>query len=159
MAERKDRKEECALAGKESRGNIATLLQWKYPKGDKKEFLKLLHRVSKKEQWNADLSVDDTVGQLYYAKSKLARGIYRYLVRKKNRRQMMGSLDLNLLFVYHMPFRSLAKMSGGRMSMEMVCALLQMVNGHLFVGLWEFLVATLNNRIQNQRYQRYLDKK
>lgn len=129
------------------------------PKVTKKEFLKLLHRVSKKEQWNADLSVDDTVGQLYYAKSKLARGIYRYLVRKKNRRQMMGSLDLNLLFVYHMPFRSLAKMSGGRMSMEMVCALLQMVNGHLFVGLWEFLVATLNNRIQNQRYQRYLDKK
>ena len=129
------------------------------PKATKKEFLKLLHRVSKKEQWNADLSVDDTVGQLYYAKSKLARGIYRYLVRKKNRRQMMGSLDLNLLFVYHMPFRSLAKMSGGRMSMEMVCALLQMVNGHLFVGLWEFLVATLNNRIQNQRYQRYLDKK
>ena len=129
------------------------------PKVTKKEFLKLLHRVSKKEQWNADLSVDDTVGQLYYAKSKLARGIYRYLVRKKNRRQMMGSLDLNLLFVYHMPFRSLAKMSGGRMSMEMVCALLQMVNGHLFVGLWEFLVATMNNRIQNQRYQRYLDKK
>lgn len=129
------------------------------PKVTKKEFSKLLHRVSKKEQWNADLSVDDTVGQLYYAKSKLARGIYRYLVRKKNRRQMMGSLDLNLLFVYHMPFRSLAKMSGGRMSMEMVCALLQMVNGHLFVGLWEFLVATLNNRIQNQRYQRYLDKK
>ena len=129
------------------------------PKVTKKEFSKLLHRVSKKEQWNADLSVDDTVGQLYYAKSKLARGIYRYLVRKKNRRQMMGSLDLNLLFVYHMPFRSLAKMSGGRMSMEMVCALLQMVNGHLFVGLWEFLVATMNNRIQNQRYQRYLEKK
>jgi len=46
-----------------------------------------------------------------------------------------GKPDLNVLFIYSMPFRGMGKMMNGMVSMKMVDDILLMVNGHAFRGL------------------------
>ena len=60
----------------------------------------------------------------------LARLAYRVLTRVKYRSIASGKPDLDILCVYHMPFRGLAKLSGGIITMDMARALLVIVNGH-----------------------------
>ena len=43
--------------------------------------------------------------------------------------------NLNLLFNYNMPFRAIAKMTGGICTMEMAEGILTIVNGHFFKGM------------------------
>ena len=38
----------------------------------------------------------------------------------KKKREAQGKPDLNILFIYNMPFRGIAKMTGGAVSMEIV---------------------------------------
>ena len=38
----------------------------------------------------------------------------------KKKSEAQGKPDLNILFIYNMPFRGIAKMTGGAVSMEMV---------------------------------------
>ncbi len=81
------------------------------------------------------LTLNDPVKELRYAKSFLARrvgGMLRYL---KNRSIEKGKPDLNILFMYNIPFRGIAKMMNGMVSMEMTHTLLYMANGHPFRGL------------------------
>ena len=46
-----------------------------------------------------------------------------------------GQPNLNLLFIFNMPFRGIAKMMNGMVSMDMAYSILDMVNGHFFKGL------------------------
>ena len=46
-----------------------------------------------------------------------------------------GKPDLNMLFIYNMPFRGIAKMMNGMVSMDMAEGILLMANGHFFKGL------------------------
>ena len=72
---------------------------------------------------------------MYYAKSSIARFVYRKLTKMKKKSEDAGKPDLNILFIYNMPFRAIAKMTGGMVSMEMVEGIVTIVNGHLFRGL------------------------
>ena len=45
-----------------------------------------------------------------------------------------GKPDLNLLFIYNIPFRGMAKMMNGMVSMDMAKDILFIVNGHFFRG-------------------------
>ena len=49
-------------------------------------------------------------------------------------------------FILDLPFRSIARMSGGLVNMAMLDAILQMVNGHLASGLGRLVPATLRHR-------------
>ena len=80
------------------------------------------------------LTMNDSVMQLYYAKNPLARFVYKILTKKKNTSIAAGKPDLNLLFIYNIPFRGMAKMMNGMVSMKMAEAILFMVNGHGFRG-------------------------
>ena len=80
------------------------------------------------------LTMNDSVMQLYYAKNPLARFAYKILTKKKNTSIAAGKPDLNLLFIYNIPFRGMAKMMNGMVSMKMAEAILFMVNGHGFRG-------------------------
>ncbi|MNC83589.1 hypothetical protein D3C75_1376340 [compost metagenome] len=40
-----------------------------------------------------------------------------------------------MMSVYHMPFRGVARMTGGIMNMPMLDGVLMIVNGHFFKGL------------------------
>lgn len=59
--------------------------------------------------------------------------------------------DLNLLFQYGMPFRAIAKMSGGLADMRMVEAILNIVNGHFFKGLGQVAVRFFQNRTRQKK--------
>lgn len=100
-------------------------------------FAALLGKELPKMQWDetAPLGMNDTIGQMYYAKSGLARLVHRILMHKKDTSLKKGKPDLNILFIYNMPFRGIAKMMNGMVSMRMAQSILVMVNGHFFKGL------------------------
>lgn len=93
---------------------------------------------------------------MYYAKSGLARLIYRALTRMKKKSEEKGKPDLNILFIYNMPFRGIAKMTGGAVSMEMVHGMAEAVNGHLLHGLSRLIKGFFRNRKENRTYEKLL---
>ena len=98
------------------------------------DFEKLLGRPIPDGSWSGLLTENDAICQLYYAKSGLARLVYKLLTWLKNKSEAKGTPDLNILFIYNMPFRAIAKMSGGMVSHKMVEDILVIVNGHFFRG-------------------------
>lgn len=117
-----------------------------------KEFEILLGRKIPDGSWSGELGINDALCQMYYAKSPLARFIYRRLDKKiKNSK---GVPDLNTLFQYNMPFRAIAKMSNGAVSMEMVDSILVLVNGHFFKGLGGIIKGYFKNRKLNKEYKK-----
>ncbi len=99
------------------------------------EFKTLLGREIPDGKWGGVLDRNDAICQMYYAKSSLARLVYRIINGKLNKSMKKGTPDLNLMFIYNMPFRGIGKMSGGLCSQEMVDGIVNVVNGHLFGGL------------------------
>ena len=67
--------------------------------------------------------------------------------------------DLNILFIYNMPFRAIAKMTGGMVSMEMVEGIVTMVNGHLFRGLGRTISGFFRNQRLNKKYVKEITEK
>lgn len=116
------------------------------------EFEELLGRAIPDGKWSGELTVNDAICQMYYAKSWLARYIYRKLTKQKKKSEDMGKPDLNILFIYNMPFRAIAKMTGGMISMEMVEGIVDMVNGHFFCGLKKTIGGFFQNRRANRKY-------
>ncbi len=98
------------------------------------EFEKLLGRPIPDGHWSGELDRNDAFCQMYYAKSLPARLAYRVLTRRKEKQEAAGIPDLDSLFLYNMPFRATAKMSGGMMSQKMVDDLVFWVNGHFWRG-------------------------
>ena len=104
------------------------------------EFERLLARPIPDGKWGGELTENDAICQLYYAKTGLARLIYKLLTSIKNKSEAKGKPDLNVLFIYNMPFRAIAKMAGGMVTRKMVDDILLMVNGHFFRGFGRVVV-------------------
>jgi beta-glucosidase len=121
-----------------------------------KEFEALLGHKIPDGRWNENglLDVNDALCQMYYAKSRLARFIYKVLTAVKNRSEAKGEPNLNVLFIYNMPFRGIAKMTNGIVTMEMAHCLVHMVNGHFWSGLKGFLKAFINNHMLQKQAKR-----
>ena len=117
------------------------------------EFEALLGRPLPASDWNekAPLEMNDAVCQLYYAKSTPARLIWRLLTWLKDRSIRKGKPDLNILFIYGLPFRGIAKMMNGMVTMEMAHALLVMANGRFFRGLLALALAFFAGRRAQRR--------
>lgn len=105
------------------------------------EFETLLGRPIPDGSWSGEIGVNDAICQLYYAKSGLARFAYKILTGIKNRSEKKGKPNLNVLFIYNMPFRGISKMTGGAINMKMAEALVEMVNGKEWSGLKHFIGA------------------
>lgn len=104
--------------------------------------------------WNQEkeLGMNDTLSQMFYAKSLLARSIYKILTRMKDKSIAKGEPNLNILFNYNMPFRAIAKMTGGNVSQSMVKAILLIVNGHFFKGTNQLLKGFFfNNKVKKTK--------
>ena len=93
---------------------------------------------------------------MYYAKSAIARFVYKKLTQMKVKSEEKGKPDLNILFIYNMPFRAVAKMTGGAVSMEMVHGIVDAVNGHLFRGLKKIIGGYFRNSKANKAYEKKL---
>lgn len=120
------------------------------------EYERLLGCPIPSGRWDGELGMNDAVCQMFYAKSRLARFIYRVMTDKIKKNEASGTPDLNLLFQYNIPFRAIAKMTGGTVSMEMIGGLLQVVNGHFFKGMGKVLTGFFANRKKNRRYEAVL---
>ncbi len=118
------------------------------------EFAEILGQAVPTGAWNHDsIGINDALCQLYYARSGLARQIYKVLDGKLKKSQEAGGVpDLNTMFQYNMPFRAIAKMTGGMVSMEMVYSMVEIVNGHFFKGLGGVLSGFFRNSSANKAY-------
>lgn len=123
------------------------------------EFEKLLGHPIPYGKWSGELGVNDAICQMYYAKSGLARLAYKYLTKRKKKSEDRGKPDLNILFIYNMPFRAIAKMTGGAVNMEMVYGLVEVVNGHFFRGIKKVIGGYFKNARENKRYEAKLSAK
>lgn len=120
------------------------------------EYTKLLGRPIPDGSWSGELGRNDAICQMYYAKSWLARAIYHRLTAMKKKSEVKGKPDLNILFIYNMPFRGIAKMTNGAVSMEMVDGMVLAVNGHLFRGLGKIIGGYFRNARANRAYEKRL---
>lgn len=123
------------------------------------EYAKLLGAPVQTQEWSGALSANDAICQMYYAKSRLARLIYRILTNKKKKNEEQCKIDLNILFIYNMPFRAVAKMTHGAVGMKMVDGMVEAVNGHLFKGLGKIISGFFGNRRENKRYEKLLERR
>lgn len=112
-----------------------------------------------KGKWSGELDMNDALCQMFYAKSRLARYVYRILTKIKNKSEEKGKPNLNVLFIYNMPFRGIAKMSGGWVSMDMVKGIVLIVNGHFFKGMNKLIGNFFGNLKANKAYEKKLKVK
>ncbi|MDD3339031.1 MAG: glycoside hydrolase family 3 C-terminal domain-containing protein [Lachnospiraceae bacterium] len=121
---------------------------------DDTEFETLLGYPIPSGKWAGELQLNDAICQMYYAKSGLARFIYKKLTSMKKKSEEKGKPDLNILFIYNMPFRALAKMTGGMVSMEMAEGILTVVNGRFLKGMGKIIGGFFRNRKANKIYEK-----
>ena len=120
------------------------------------EFEQLLGYPVPSGKWSGLLGINDAICQMYYARSGLARFIYQKLTERKKKSEESGKPDLNILFIYNMPFRAIAKMTGGAVSMEMSEGMVLAVNGHFWKGLTKILFGYFRNAAANRKYAKLL---
>lgn len=99
------------------------------------EFAALLGHPIPDGSWSGTLQLNDAICQLYYARSFKARLVYKIMTAMLNKSIAKGEPDLNIIFVYNMPFRAIGKMAGGAVSQEMCEGIMTIVNGHALAFL------------------------
>lgn len=117
------------------------------------EFEALLGHKIPSGNWDSSglLDMNDAICQMYYAKSWLARLAYKILTNMLKKAEKKGKPDLNLLFIYNMPFRGIAKMTGGMVTMKMAEGILTAANGHFFKGLGKLIGGFFRGRKKRNR--------
>lgn len=114
-------------------------------------FEKLLGYRPPSPKWDRSkpLEYNDTIAQMQYAKGLFARFsfktieiIYRFL-KKIGKRE---TANLIMMSVYHMPFRGIARMTGGIVNMPMIDGLLIAINGRFFKGSMKIIKEKINLR-------------
>lgn len=115
---------------------------------DDKTFECLYGRKRPPERWDRSmaLTLNDSLAQMVYAKSLLARFAIKILLGLRNRSVKKGKPDLNLFFLSNMPFRAIAKMSNGAFSIAMTKSMLMIVNGKFFRGVGSLVKAFIRYR-------------
>lgn len=121
-----------------------------------REFETLLGYPIPDGKWSGKLTLNDAICQMYHADSFLARFIYRRLTAMKKKSEEKGKPDLNILFIYNMPFRALAKMTAGAVSMDMVVGIVEVVNGQFFGGMKKVIKGFFANLKANRAYEKRL---
>jgi beta-glucosidase len=122
------------------------------------DFAELLGREIPNGKWGGELTENDAICQLYYAKSGLGRLLYKILTNMKNKSEAKGTPDLNIMFIYNMPFRAMAKLVGGMISRKMVEDMVFLVNGHFFRGMGRLIRDFFRNLKANKKFKAHLEK-
>ena len=86
---------------------------------------------------------------LNHGRSPIFWIVWLVLKSIKNRAEKSGKPNLNVLFIWNMPLRALAKMTNGMINMRMVDALVMEVRGFWIIGILRFIVEFVANLIQN----------
>ncbi len=120
------------------------------------DFEKLLGRPIADGKWGGELTENDALCQLYYAKSRAARALYKLLTSLMQKAEAKGKADINIMFIYNMPFRAIAKMSMGMVSKKMTEDILFIVNGHFFRGFGRLIVDFFKNLSRGNKFKKAL---
>ncbi|MGN0794952.1 MAG: beta-glucosidase [Aristaeellaceae bacterium] len=99
-------------------------------------FAALLRRPIPPHLWDRSgpLGMNDTVRQMVYAKNPICRLVAKVVGGMVHHAVASGKPDLNLLFIYNIPFRGMAKMMGSAVSTAMAEDIRFIANGHFFRG-------------------------
>ena len=120
------------------------------------DFAALLGRSIPDGSWRGDLDANDALCQLYYAKSAPARWLFRALDKARQKAMAKGDPDLNILFIYNMPLRAIAKFSNGWVTRRMVNDLVLACNGHFFRGMGKCIADFFRGQAAGKRYRKQL---
>jgi beta-glucosidase len=115
------------------------------------EFSALLGRELGGQVPSGPLGVNAPLLAMHGARSPVARLAARVLDRLIARSMRRGIPDLNLLFLYSMPFRAMAKMTNGVVTTEMVDAMVTLVNGRFFRGVGGLIAGYVRGRRSTRR--------
>ncbi len=98
-------------------------------------FKALIGREIPQRSYPESFGINDPLDQLGRARNPVARLAFKAMDSKRRKSLAAGKPDLNILFMFNMPFRGTAKMTGGMITMKMADAIVYMVNGHWHKGL------------------------
>ena len=113
------------------------------------EYEKLLGTPIPDGHWGGKLTKNDALCQLYYAKGAIFRAIYKALHSSVENSLKSGVPNLNALFQYNMPFRAMAKMTGGMVNMTMVNGMVDGANGNPFKCIGKLVGGFFGNLVAN----------
>lgn len=142
----------------EERADLPSYVSGRIAAVSDEEFAALLGRPVPDGSWSGPLTAGDTFGQLYYAKSPVARLLHRILKSTRDRALKKGKTDINIQFIYNMPFRALSKVAGKWISRKMVDDLVFLVNGHFFRGLGRLIADFFRHMAQTRKYKKKLQQ-
>lgn len=112
------------------------------------QFAALLgHEPPKSSKRKIDRNI--TFGELNHGRSPIFWLVWLVLTILKRSSEKKGKADLNLLFVYNMPLRAMAKMTNGMVDMAMVDGMVMEIRGFWIIGLLWVIVSFVKNLIQN----------
>ncbi len=131
-------------------GNIADVPNW--------EFVHLLGHPIPDGQWRSEIEINDALCQLSHAKGATAHLVNFILTRMIQRADATGVPDLNALFLYNMPVRSLANMSFGWVTRDMAQDILLMFNGHFFRGIGRLVIDFFRGIIAKRKLLKTVQK-
>ena len=123
-----------------------------------REFEALLGHPISDGHWSGALTKNDAICQMYYAKSGPARLAYKILTNLKEKSEKKGKPDLNILFIYNMPFRAIGKMTEGLVSDKMVEDILFIVNGHFWRGLGRTIADFFRNKRAVKEFEKAMQE-
>lgn len=103
-----------------------------------------------------ELELNDALCQMKYAKSGICRLVYKILKKELDKANASGVPNLNILFIYNMPFRAISKMSAGMVSREMAESIVTIANGHFFSGLGGVIGGFFRNSRENKKFEAML---
>lgn len=104
------------------------------------EFEALLGHEIPNGSWGGKLDVNDAFCQLNHSRSLIGLLVYFVLHTLYENSIKAGKPNLNVSFIYNMPFRAISKMSGGMVSDFMVRGLVNEFNGFWIIGLLQFII-------------------
>ena len=109
-------------------------------------FAALLGHPIPQKRWDRSqpLGMNNTIRQMAYAKNPICRMVAKRLGSMIAKVIAGGKPDLNLLFIYNIPFRGMGKMMGGMITMDMADDIRFIANGHLFRGIGRLVKHFLN---------------
>ena len=86
---------------------------------------------------------------LNHGRSPIFWLVWAVLRAMKTSADKSGHPNLNVLFIWNMPLRALAKMTNGMVNMRMVDALVMEIRGFWIIGILRFIVEFVANLVQN----------
>ena len=119
---------------------------------DAHTFQRLLGHPVPEPDRKGKLDINDTFAQLEYAPALFARMLHRFLRGKVKKAEKQGKTDINIVFVYNMPFRAMCKTVGKWISYAMVEDFVAMINGRVIAGLWRLVRDFFRHRRQTGQY-------